>query len=264
MGTGFFTGREWRQEDMYDLTGRVALVTGSSTGLGKAFALDLARAGAHVVVNNRKGGASAEAVVKEIENLGREAALVPCDIGDPESVAKMVNAILSRFGKIDILINNAGVSIDGTTVKYDPEAWDRVLKTNIYGTFHCSKYCLPSMMEQKWGRIVNISSLVGQIGVMGTPAYTASKAAIIGFTKTLAKEVARKGITVNCISLGYFEGGGLLETVPEKIAKEILAAIPIGRWGKPEEISSAINYLVSDAAAYITGQTLNINGGYFM
>jgi 3-oxoacyl-[acyl-carrier protein] reductase len=249
---------------MYDLTGKVALVTGSSMGLGKAFALDLARAGANIVVNNRKGGELAEATVKEIESTGREAVLAPCDIGDPQSVAKMVDSILSRFGKIDILVNNAGISIDGMTVKYDPEAWDRVLKTNIYGTFHCSKFCLPSMMERKWGRIVNISSLVGQIGVVGTPAYTASKAAIVGFTKTLAKEVARKGITVNCISLGYFERGGLLDTVPEKIAKDILAAIPIGRWGKPEEISSAINYLVSDAAAYITGQTLNINGGYYM
>jgi NAD(P)-dependent dehydrogenase (short-subunit alcohol dehydrogenase family) len=139
-----------------------------------------------------------------------------------------------------------------------------VMRTNIYGVFFCSKYCLPSMIQQKWGRIVNISSLVGQIGVAGTPAYTASKAAIMGYTKTLAKEVARKGITVNCISLGYFEGGGLLETVPEKMAQEILADIPMGRWGKPEEISSAINYLVSDAAGYITGQTININGGYFM
>jgi NAD(P)-dependent dehydrogenase (short-subunit alcohol dehydrogenase family) len=249
---------------VYDLTGKVALITGSSMGLGRAFALDLAKAGASVIVNNRKGGESAEAVVKEIESLGRKAALVPCDIGNPESVAKMVDTILAKFGKVDVLINNAGISIDGTTVKYDPEAWDRVMKTNIYGVFYCSKYCLPSMIQQKWGRIINISSLVGQIGVMGTPAYTASKAGIMGYTKTLAKEVARKGITVNCISLGYFEGGGLLETVPEKIAQEILAAIPIGRWGKAEEISSAINYLVSDAAAYITGQTLNINGGYYM
>jgi NAD(P)-dependent dehydrogenase (short-subunit alcohol dehydrogenase family) len=249
---------------MYDLTGKVALVTGSSMGLGKAFALELAKAGASVVVNNRKGGESAETVVKEIERMGRGAALVPCDIGNAESVAKMVDTIVSKFRKIDILINNAGISIDGTTLKYDPEAWDRVMRTNIYGVFFCSKYCLPSMIQQKWGRIVNISSLVGQIGVAGTPAYTASKAAIMGYTKTLAKEVARKGITVNCISLGYFEGGGLLETVPEKMAQEILADIPMGRWGKPEEISSAINYLVSDAAGYITGQTININGGYFM
>jgi len=249
---------------VYDLTGKVALITGSSMGLGRAFALDLAKAGANVIVNNRKGGEAAEAVVKEIESMGREAALAPCDIGNAESVAKMVDTILSRFRKIDILVNNAGVSIDGTTVKYDPEAWDRVMKTNIYGAFFCSKYCLPSMMQQRWGRIINISSLVGQTGVIGTPAYTASKAAIIGYTKTLAKEVARRGITANCISLGYFEGGGLLETVPEKIAQDILANIPIGRWGKAEEISSAINYLVSDAAAYITGQTLNINGGYYM
>lgn len=249
---------------MYNLTGKVALVTGSSMGLGKAFALDLARAGASVVVNNRRGGDVAEAVVKEIEAMGQEAILVPCDICDADNVSKMVNTILARFKKIDILINNSGISIDNTTVNYDPKEWDQVFKTNIYGAFHCSKYCLPSMIEQKWGRIINISSLVGQTGIIGAPAYTASKSALFGFTKALAKEVARKGITANCISLGYFEGGGLLETVPKKIAEDILAAIPVGRWGKPDEIASAINYLVSDSAAYITGQTININGGYYM
>ena len=166
--------------------------------------------------------------------------------------------------KIDILINNAGISIDGRTVNYDPAAWDRVFKTNIYGTFYCSKYCLPSMMNQKWGRIINIGSVVGQVGIAGTPAYSASKSALTGFTKTLAKEVARRGITVNCIFLGYIEGGGLHKTVPKKVADEILAAIPIGRWGRPDDITGAINYLVSDAAAYITGQTININGGYYM
>lgn len=249
---------------MYDLSGKVALVTGSSMGLGRAFALDLARAGASVVVNNRKGGELAESVVKEIQDMGQQAVLAPCDIGDPQSVSEMVDTVMTRFKKVDILVNNAGISIDGTTVRCDPQDWDRVLKTNIYGAFYCSKYCLPSMIEQKWGRIINISSLVGQIGVMGTPAYTASKSAQIGFTKTVAKEVARKGITVNCISLGYFEGGGLLETLPGKIAEGILAGIPVGRWGKPEEISSAINYLASDLGGYITGQTININGGYFM
>jgi len=249
---------------MYDLSGKVALVTGSSMGLGRSFALDLARAGASVVVNNRKGGALAEAVVKEIQDMGGQAMLAPCDIGDPKSVSDMVDTVMARFKSVHILVNNAGISIDGTTAKYDPEDWDRVLKTNIYGTFYCSKYCLPSMMEQKWGRIVNISSLVGQIGIMGTPAYTASKSAQIGLTKTVAKEVARKGITVNCISLGYFEDGGLLDGLPDNLAKVILAGIPVGRWGKAEEISSAINYLASDLGGYITGQTININGGYFM
>jgi 3-oxoacyl-[acyl-carrier protein] reductase len=249
---------------MYDLTGKVALVTGSSMGLGRVFALDLAKAGASVIVNDNEGGEPAKAVVREIEAMGRDAALVPCDVGVAEDVARMAETIVARFGKIDILVNNAGISIDGVTVKYNPEAWDRVMKTNLYGVFYCCKYCLPSMIQQRWGRIISISSLVGQTGVMGTPAYTASKAAIMGFTKTLAKEVARKGITVNCLSLGYFEGGGLLKTVPEKMAPDILAAIPIGRWGKAEEISSAINYLASEGAAYMTGQTIHINGGYYM
>jgi NAD(P)-dependent dehydrogenase (short-subunit alcohol dehydrogenase family) len=215
-------------------------------------------------VNDPNGGELAEAVVKEIKGMGREAALVPCDVGQAEGVAKMVDTILGRFKKIDILVNNAGISIDARTVKFDIGDWDRVLKTNVYGAFYCSKYCLPSMIEQKWGRIINISSVVGQIGVIGTPAYTASKSALIGFTKTLAKEVARKGITANCIALGYFKEGGLMDTLPDKMAEEILAAIPVGRWGRVEEITSAINYLLSDYASYITGQTININGGYYM
>lgn len=249
---------------MYDINGKVALVTGSSRGLGREFALDLARAGADIVVNATKGGERPEGVVREIEAIGRKAILLPCDIGNAQKVQEMVDAILGRFGKIDILINSAAISIDNTTVKYELDAWDKVIKCNLYGVFHCCKYCLPSMLKQQWGRIINIISVVGQVGVPGTPAYTASKSALIGFSKTLAKEVARKGITVNCISLGYFEGGGLLDTVPPKVAEAILAGIPIGRWGKPEEITGAINYLVSDSAAYITGQTLNINGGYFM
>jgi 3-oxoacyl-[acyl-carrier protein] reductase len=249
---------------VYELTKKVALVTGSSIGLGKAFALDLARAGARVVVNDPEGGQLAESVLKEIEAMGREAILVPCDVGDAEGVAKMVDIIVDRFKKVDILINNAGISIDATTVKYDIKAWDQVLKTNLYGVFYCSKYCLPSMIRQKWGRIINIGSVLGQVGSMGTPAYTASKAALIGFTKTLAKEGARSGVTVNCLSLGFIKGGGLMDTVRENIAQKILPGIPMGRWGKPEDITGAINFLASDSASYITGQTININGGYFM
>lgn len=242
---------------------KVALITGSSKGLGRIFALDLAKMGFVVVINNRLGGKLAESVVEQITKIGAHAILVPCDISSAKSVLKMVDTIISKFNKIDVLINNAGVSIDGTTLHYDIKSWDRVMKTNTYGTFYCSKYCLPSMIEHKWGRIINITSLVGQIGVIGTPAYTASKASIVGFTKTLAKEVAKKGITVNCISLGYFEGGGLLDTIPPNISKDILTNIPMGRWGKPNEVTSAIRYLISDDASYITGHTLNINGGYF-
>lgn len=249
---------------MYDLTGKVALITGSSMGLGKALALDLAKTGARVVVNDPEGGEPAKSVVKEIEAMGREAIFVPCDVGDPRGVAGMAETIVDRFGKMDILINNAGISVDSTTVKYDLQAWDMVLRTNLTGAFYCSKYCLPPMIQQQWGRIINIGSVVGQVGSMGTPAYTASKAALIGFTKTLAKESARSGVTVNCLSLGFIKGGGLMDTVPEKVAQKILPEIPVGRWGKPEDITGAINYLASDSASYITGQTVNINGGYFM
>jgi 3-oxoacyl-[acyl-carrier protein] reductase len=248
---------------MYNLSEKVALVTGGASGLGRVFALDLARAGASVVVNDLEESERAMRTVKEIEALGQEAELIVCDVSDAMQVSTMVDKILRRFRKLDILINNAGISIDGTTVNYDIDAWEKVIKTNLSGAFHCSKYCLPFMIKQKWGRIINIGSLVGQTGVIGTPAYTASKAGLIGFTKTLAKEVARKGITVNCLSLGYFQGGGLLDTIPEKLQERILGEIPIGRWGKPEEICSAINFLVSENASYITGQTIGINGGAY-
>lgn len=249
---------------MYDLTGKVALVTGSSMGLGKAYALDLARAGASVVVNDPEGREAAEAVVKEIEVMGRKSFLAPCDVGQPDSVEKMIDDILGRFERIDILINNAGISIDGRTVDFAVESWARVMETNLNGAFYCSKFCLPTMIDRQWGRIINISSVVGQIGVVGTPAYTASKAGLIGFTKTLAKEVARKGITVNSLALGYFKDGGLMDTFSEQAAERILSSIPVGRWGSIREVTSAVNYLVSDHASYITGQTININGGYHM
>lgn len=249
---------------MYDLTGKVALVTGSSMGLGKAYALDLARAGASVVVNDPEGREAAEAVVKEIEVMGRKSFLAPCDVGQPDSVEKMIDDILGRFERIDILINNAGISIDGRTVDFAVESWARVMETNLNGAFYCSKFCLPTMIDRQWGRIINISSVVGQIGVVGTPAYTASKAGLIGFTKTLAKEVARKGITVNSLALGYFKDGGLMDAFSEQAAERILSSIPVGRWGSIREVTSAVNYLVSDHASYITGQTININGGYHM
>ncbi len=249
---------------MNNLDGKVVLVTGSSKGLGRHFALNLAKSGATVIVNNRSGGDAANAVIEEIRAEGNRADLFACDIGDPESVEAMVDQIISKHGKIDILINNAGISVDSTTVKISSDNWDRVLRTNLCGCFYCSKYCLPAMLDQKWGRILNISSVVAQMGVFGTPAYSASKSALTGFTKTLAKEVARKGVTVNVISLGYFRGGGLLDTVPEKLAQEILTSIPVGRWGKPEEIVGAIRYLASDLGGFITGQTININGGIYM
>mgnify|MGYP001259467830 CR=1 FL=1 len=249
---------------MHDLRGKVALITGGARGLGKAFALDLARAGCNVAVNDRVNDEWAMSTIKEIEkSSGQKGELFGCDITDAELVSMMIGKILSRFERLDILINNAGISIDGTTANYDIAAWEKVVKTNLSGAFYCCKFSLPAMIRQGWGRIINVSSIVGQMGVIGTPAYTASKAGLIGFTKTLAKEVARKGITVNCISLGYFQGGGLLDTIPEKLKAKILEGIPIGRWGKPEEICGAIKFLVSEDASYITGQTIGINGGAY-
>jgi 3-oxoacyl-[acyl-carrier protein] reductase len=249
---------------MWDLNGKICLITGSSMGLGKAYASAFSRVGATVVVNDPDGGELARNAVEEIERGGGKAFLAACDIAKPEQVEKMVKDVLQRYNRIDILINNAGISSDATTINFDLGKWDDILRINLNGAFYCIKYCLPSMIENRWGRIINISSVVGQIGVIGTPAYTASKAALIGFTKTLAKEVAKKGITVNCLALGYFQGGGLLNSVPGKMAEQILGQIPIGRWGTPEDVTGLLNYLVSDSAAYITGQTLHVNGGIYM
>lgn len=233
-------------------------------GLGKAVAIDLAKAGAIVIINDPVGDGPAESVLKMIKKIGKKAFLVTCDISDAPAVSTMINTILKRFIKVDILINNAGISIDALTINYNIDAWERVIKVNLSGAFLCSKYCLSSMIDQKWGRIINISSVAGLTGISGTPAYSASKAGLIGLTKTLAKEVGRKGITVNCLALGYIEGGGLFDTVREELLEETLAQIPIGRWGQLEDVTSVIKFLLSEDASYITGQTIGVNGGLHM
>jgi 3-oxoacyl-[acyl-carrier protein] reductase len=174
----------------------------------------------------------------------------------------MIDTILERYKKIDILVNNAAITIDSLTINYEVEDWARMINVNLNGAFLCSKYCLPSMIEQKWGRIVNISTVAAIIGLKGAPAYSASKAGLIGFSKSLAKEVARKGITVNALALGLIKGGGMFDTVREDIMRVYIEQIPMGRPGTPEDVANAIKFLVSDSAAYITGQTIGVNGGF--
>ena len=249
---------------MIDLTGKIALVTGSSMGIGKTIAFELAKDGATTIINDPIGGEEAESAVKMIQGLGQEAYYINCDVSAAAQVPKMIDTILERYKKIDILVNNAAITIDSLTINYEVEDWARMINVNLNGAFLCSKYCLPSMIEQKWGRIVNISTVAAMIGLKGAPAYSASKAGLIGFTKSLAKEVARKGITVNALALGLIKGGGMFDTVREDIMQVYVEQIPMGRPGTPEDVANAIKFLVSGYAAYITGQTIGVNGGFHM
>ena len=243
------------------LKGKVAIVTGSSRGIGKTIAITLAEQGSDVVVNYFQNKEKAEEVVKQITEIGQQSFPFKADVKSEEQVNEMVEQTLKRFNKLDILINNAGISKDSISWKMKPELWDEILRTNLYGVFYCTKAALRHMVERRNGRIISISSVVGQIGAPGTCAYAASKAGIIGFTKSVAKEVAKRGITVNVLGLGYFQDGSLLSTIPENIQNNILAQIPVGRFGRSRIIGGVVTFLCSDVADYITGQVININGG---
>lgn len=245
------------------LKNKIAIITGSSRGLGRVIATELAREGARVVINYLKNEDAAKEVSREIQALGSEALVIKADVSLEQDAKKLVDATLTKFGTVDILVNNAGISKDAVSWKMDSSVWDEVIKTNLYGVFNCSKAVLPHMREKKQGRIINISSVVGQMGVVGTSSYTASKAGIIGLTKTIAKEVANRGITVNTLVLGYIKEGMLL-TLPKNIQDIILSQIPLGRFGEPIEVAKSVLFLCSDGAGYITGQAININGGIYV
>jgi 3-oxoacyl-[acyl-carrier protein] reductase len=277
------------------LDGKTALVTGGSRGIGQAIAIKLAGEGANVAVNyqSRKDQAAdvidfinktdrlddidelikmidimdtveqAKEVREMIESMGRQAILCQANVGKMDEVNKMRDKTVAEFGKIDILVNNAGIVKDKSFVKMTSEMWDEVISVNLTGTFNCSKAVIEGMLERQYGRIVNISSVIGRMGNRGQANYAASKAGIIGLTQTLAKEFADKGVTVNAIAPG-FVGTDMLKSVPANIMEKILAQIPMGRLGRPEEIASAVAYLVSPEAGYITGQVIDINGGLYI
>ncbi len=245
------------------LENRVALVTGSSRGLGREIALAFADRGASIIVNFSKNEELAEDVVKEIETRGSKAIAVQADVRDTNDVERMTNTAIETFGRIDILVNNAGVYNDSTVWKMTDEIWERVLDTCLTGTFKCTRAVISHMRAHEYGRIVNISSVVGQIGVFGTSNYSAAKAGLFGFTKAVAKEVARKGITVNALTLGYFAEGMLLK-LPDEIQEAVKKQIPMGRFGQPKELTDTINLLASEEASYLTGQIIHLNGGFYM
>ena len=245
-----------------ELLGKVALVTGAAQGIGRAIALLLAQKGADIVVSDINLE-KAEETVREIETIGRRAMAIRADVANTNDVERMVEAILGRFGQIDILVNNAGITRDKLILRMTEEDWDAVLNVNLKGTFNCTKAVVRHMSKQRRGKIVNIAYVVGEMGNVGQANYSASKAGVIGFTKTIAREFAQRGINVNAIAPGYIETP-MTEVLPEKVKEELRGMIPMGRLGRPGDVAEAVLFLVSEASRYITGQVLNINGGIYM
>jgi 3-oxoacyl-[acyl-carrier protein] reductase len=247
---------------MAQLTGRVALVTGASQGIGRACALALAEAGANIALAARNQEKLA-AVAKEVEALGVQAASVAMDVGNEDSVKAAVKGAIERFGKIDILVNNAGITKDTLLMRMKRADWDSVIQTNLSGAFFCTQAVISSMLRQRWGRIVNITSVFGQTGQIGQANYSASKAGLIGFTMAMAREVASRNITVNAVAPGYI-ATAMTEGLSEDLKSKVNEMIPLGRAGTDMEVAHAVRFLASDEAAYITGHVLKVNGGMLM
>jgi 3-oxoacyl-[acyl-carrier protein] reductase len=245
-----------------ELVGQVALITGAAQGIGKAIALLLARNGADTVISD-VNLEKAEETAREVEALGRKAMAIRADVAKYADVEKMVESVLERFGRIDILVNNAGIARDKLMLRMTDEDWDAVLNINLKGTFNCTKAVIRHMSKQKQGKIVNIASVVGEMGNAGQANYSASKAGVIGLTKTTAREFAQRGINVNAIAPGYIETP-MTDALPEKAKEELKRMIPMDRLGKPEDVAEGVLFLVSKASSYITGQVLNVNGGIYM
>ena len=244
-----------------DLTGRVAIVTGASRGLGRAIALRFAAAGASVVAGAREH--HADAVVGQIRENGGNAVAVTVDLTNVNSIATLGDTALEQYGRIDVLVNNAGIVRDQLMVRMKPEDWDVVLATNLTATFESCRCVLRTMVKQRSGRIINIISVVGQSGNPGQANYAASKAGMVGLSKSLAREVASRGITVNVVAPGMIDTD-MTSSLPEAGRQAMLGQIPMGRLGTPEEIASAVHFLASDEASYITGQVVAVNGGMYM
>lgn len=242
--------------------GRTALVTGGSRGIGRAIALELASEGARVAINYSSNEAKAQEVAEEISAMGRESMILQANIGDSQQARGMVQQVADRFGHLDVLINNAGITRDNLLPRMTDEQWTEVISTNLNGCFFCTSAAIPIMTNQSYGRIVNISSMNGQLPAVGQANYSASKGGIIAFTRTAAAELVHSGITVNAIAPGYTETD-MFAAVPGAIQAQIKGKIPMGRYAHPEEIAKAVTFLVADGD-YITGQQINVNGGAFM
>ena len=246
-----------------DFTGKVALVTGGSRGIGRAICVELARLGANVALCYAGNAQSAEETVSACEAFGVKALAVQCDVSDAQAVAGLVDAAIKEFGRIDILVYNAGITRDGLLMTMREENFDAVLDTNLKGAFLCMKAVTRPMMKQRYGRIVNLSSVVGLHGNAGQVNYAASKAGVIGMTKSAAKELATRGITVNAVAPGFIDTD-MTAALPENARMGLLSTIPAGRLGAAEEVAKVVAFLASDEAAYVTGQVLAVDGGMSM
>lgn len=242
---------------------RTAIVTGASRGIGKAIALRLAKEGYNLVVNYVNGKDGAEAVAKEAKEMGAKTLVVQADISKAIDVERLFSETISEFGRLDVLVNNAGITRDNLLIKMSEKEFEEVLETNLKGAFLCTKAAAKPMMKQRIGRIINITSVVGIVGNAGQSNYAAAKAGLIGFTKSIAKELAKRNITVNAIAPGFIETE-MTAVIPEKVRDALLTGIPAGRSGKPEDVANAVAFLAAESTNYITGQVLNIDGGMVM
>lgn len=245
------------------LTGKVALVTGASRGIGRAIALHLAEHGADVAVNYAGSEAAAGEVVAAIEAMGRKAIKLRADVSSYQESEELVKQTIEKFGKIDILVNNAGITRDNLIIRMKEEEFDQVIATNLKGVFNCVKAVTRPMMKQRFGRIINISSVVGVLGNPGQANYVAAKAGVIGLTKATARELSTRGITVNAVAPGFIETD-MTDKLSAEMREQMLKQIPLERLGQPEEIAKVVRFLASDDASYMTGQTLHVDGGMYM
>ena len=247
---------------MGSLDGAVVVITGSSRGIGRAIAEELGQSGAKVIVNYHQSRVAAEDVVAHLKQSGSESVAIQADVSDPAQAARLIDETLQRFGRIDVLVNNAAINIDRTMKNLSPDDWDTVIKADLSSYFYTVRATIPHFIQQKSGKIINISSMNAESGSYGQANYSAAKAGIIGFTKTAALELARYNVTVNAICPGYV-ATEMFEAIPDKTKEAILARIPLGRAGTPQEVARAVHYLIVDGD-YYTGETLNMNGGAYM
>jgi 3-oxoacyl-[acyl-carrier protein] reductase len=244
------------------MSNRIAVVTGASRGIGRACALELAKAGAKIGLMARQAE-KLEAVAAEIRSAGGEAFVAPMDLGAPDSIKAAFAAVAQHFGPVNILVNNAAVTRDGLALRMKQADWDTVIQTNLSGTFLCIQQVMSPMVRERWGRIVNLSSVVGEAGNAGQANYVASKAGVIGLTKALAQELASRSITVNAVAPGFIETD-MTAVLKEEVKTAVLGTIPLKRFGQAEDVAAAVRFLCSEEAGYITGHVLDVNGGMYM